>query len=329
MKQNPPNRSLGRALWLAVVLVLPAVVDVAASDQNRGPQVGGYIQFHYNYPIGGGENRFRVQRARLSLEGQASDRISYEMDIDPRAPDHAGTLRDAFFNFELNDQHTLRLGQQKVKFGFINQRSSSRLYVVNRPEMADELSRGINLRDIGISLLGKRPMSEDRTFEYDLSVVNGAGMNVQRDTNKDKNVSGRVGVRRKGPGTDWRFGVSAARGDIREDPEDPFLKFLRAGADLQVYHSRFDLFLEGAVGRRKEGGDEETLHGYYATLAGKTAGDWGPLASFDSINTTEDVRVTVGAYHGKPSADVRFLLNYELRGAVDTGRFYLWTMVRM
>lgn len=321
----------GVALIAALQLVIGGRAISAQGDEaeHRGPQVGGYIQFHYNFPVGGGENRFRIQRARISLEGSVNERISYEMDIDPRAPDHAGTLRDAFFNYKLDDHHTLRFGQHKAKFGYINQRSSSRLYVVNRPEMGDELSRGINLRDIGVSLLGKRPAGEDRTLEYDLSVVNGAGMNVQRDTNKDKNVSGRIGMRRKGPGTDWRYGVSLARGDIREDPVDPFMNFKRVGADLQIYHNRFDLFVEGAVGRREEAGAEETVHGYYATWAGKTSGSWGPVLSYDSINDTEDVRVTLGLYHGKPNDDFRVLVNYEFRGAVDTGRAYVWTMVRM
>ena len=105
-----------------------ASIGVADDEAETGPQVTGYIQTHYNYPVGGGENRFRVQRARITVKGELNDRVSYEMDVDPRAPDHAGTLRDAFFNFRLDDHNVLRLGQQKVKFGYINQRSSSRLY---------------------------------------------------------------------------------------------------------------------------------------------------------------------------------------------------------
>jgi hypothetical protein len=318
------------AAGLSLAVVGPATADDDDDDEVERTQVGGYIQFHYNYPVGtGAESRFRVHRARVSLEGRATDRITYEMDVDPRAPDHAGTLRDAFFNIELDDYHTLRLGQQKVKFGYINMRSSSALYTVNRPEYADELARGLNLRDVGVTLMGKRPSGEHRTLEYDLSVVNGAGMNVQRDTNKDKNVSGRVGYRRKGPGTDYRYGLSASRGDIREDPEDPFERFQRIGADLQIYHRRFELFVEGAFGVHKEAGDEENRHGYYATWAGKTSGDWGPVLSYDSINDTENVRVALGFYHGKPDADFRVLVNYEFRGAADEGRAYIWTVVRM
>lgn len=305
-----------------------------ADEKRKGPEVSGYIQFHFNQPVGGNENRFRVQRARVSLEGEVNDMISYEMDIDPRAPDHAGTLRDAFFNIEYRPNHTLRLGQHKTKFGYINQRSSSRLYTVNRPEMADELSRGINLRDIGASLLGKHPMSPKVNFEYAVSLVNGAGMNVQRDNNDSKNVSGRIGLRSKGKGLKWRLGVSGAIGDLFEPENDPelapgyFIDFKRLGTDFFLDHDAFDLNGEFAIGRREELGDKETVHGYYLTLVGKTSGPVGPVLSYDSINSTEDVRVTLGAYHGTSDEPFRVLVNYEFRGSTTVGRFYLWTLVR-
>lgn len=294
------------------------------------------MQVHFNQPVGGGENRFRVQRVRIGLEADVSERLSYEVDIDPRAPDHAGTLRDAFFDYKLHPGVVLRVGQHKTKFGYINNRSSSRLYTVNRPEVADELSRGINLRDIGASLIVKRPVGESHTGEYWLSVVNGAGMNVQRDNNDAKNVFGRVGFANKGDGLRWRWGVSGARGDILEPSSKPeyadlggyYIDFKRLGTDLQLRHDRFDLITEFLIGDHEDRGVGETVHGYYATLIGKTSGRWGPVLSYDSINSTEDVRVTLGGYYGKPNDDFRFLLNYEFRGAVDTGRLYLWTMVR-
>jgi len=66
-------------------------------------KVYGYIQFQViNQPIdtnGDGdlnEGRSRVQRARLSVEGRINRYVSYEMDIDPRAPEVNGKLRDAF-----------------------------------------------------------------------------------------------------------------------------------------------------------------------------------------------------------------------------------------
>ena len=93
--------------------------------------------------------------------------------------------------------------------------------------------------------------------------------------------------------------------------------------------NRFEFLTEFLIGDHKEKGVSERMHGYYATLIGKTSGRWGPVLSYDSINDTEDVRVTLGGYYGKPNDVFRFLLNYEFRGAVDTGRLYLWTLVRI
>ena len=327
------------ALLLTVTIASQKSFGTSAADPDlevgKGPKVTGYIQYHFNYPVGGGEHRFRVHRARVGVEGRVNSRITYEVDIDPRAPEHAGTLRDAFFNVELNKNHTLRLGQQKTKFGFINQRSSSRLYRVNRPELADELARGINLRDVGATLMGKSPKREGVRTEYAISVVNGAGMNVQRDNNNKKNLSGRVGLSGKKASYKWRWGVSASHGDKFETSNNPkyanggyYIRFSRAGSDFYVDHKRFDLYGEYAIGRQRDRGSKETLEGYYLTLVGKTSKRYGPVLSYDSMNHTENVRVVVGAYHGERNEKFRVLMNYEFRGAVDTGRFYLWSLVR-
>lgn len=120
----------------------------------KGPKVSGYLQYHFNQPIdtnnnGAAPSRFRIQRARVTLTGNVNERVTYELDIDPRSPQLTGVMRDAFVDVRLHPHHKLRLGQHKVKFGYVNQRSSSSLYTVNRPEMAFDLSRGMNLRDLG------------------------------------------------------------------------------------------------------------------------------------------------------------------------------------
>jgi hypothetical protein len=307
------------------------------SNKKKGPKVTGYIQFHFNQPIdtnnnGAAPSRFRVQRARLTLEGKVNKRVSYEMDIDPQSPQISGIMRDAFVNIKLLPHHTLRLGQQKVKFGYINQRSSSALYVVNRPEMADALSRGINLRDIGVSMLGKMPLGGGLHFKYAISLVNGAGLNVQQDNNKAKNVSGRIGLFNKGDGTEWRFGVSGAGGDMFETSNNPlydggyFTDFKRVGTDFLIDRSRFALNGEFVIGKHeeKERDLKETVNGYYLTLVGKTSLSIGPLLSYDAFDSED--RLTAGGYYGKPSAPFRLLLNYEKRQSDD--RLYLWMLTR-
>lgn len=314
--------------------------DVSAptkSKKKKDAQVKGYIQFHFNQPIdtnsnGAAPNRFRVQRARVTFEGKVNERVSYEMDIDPRSPQVTGLMRDAYVDIKLSAKHRLRAGQQKVKFGYINQRSSSSLYTVNRPEMADELSRGINLRDIGVSLLGEMPMRSATHFEYAVSVVNGAGINAQQDNNKKKNVSGRIGLFNEDENGEWQFGFSAAVGDMFETSNNPlydggyFRDFQRVGTDFLIERSRFAINGEYAVGKHeeKERDREETVHGYYLTLVGKTHEAMGPILSYDGIDA--DGRITLGGYYGKPTDVFRLLLNYEKRTSDD--RLYLWMLTR-
>ncbi len=312
----------------------------------KGPKISGYIQFHViNQPIdtnGDGEvneGRFRVQRARVTLEGRVNRYVTYEMDIDPRAPEITGILRDAFFDIEYRKNHAIRLGQQKTKFGYENQVSSSRLYMVNRSELSDETARGINLRDLGVSLIGKWKVGDDSRFEYGLSVVNGAGSNVQRDNNKKKSVWGRVGIRSKVGDSKWRFGLSAGKADRFEPPEDGdpgfFVDFKSYGTDFLFDHRRLAINGEFNIGPREELGEKETIHAYYLTLVGKTSKPFGPLLRFDSVNTDEFRRWTVGAYYGLPNDAVRVLFNYEFRYEEDDvldnaadDRVYLWTQVR-
>lgn len=354
---SPSHPSIPNPLLLALVLLAlgPVLAEAtgfteADPEKKKGPKVYGYIQFHVlNQPLetnGDGkvsEGRFRIQRARLSVEGRINRWVTYEMDIDPRAPEVTGKMRDAFFDIKYYGNHRLRLGQQKTKFGYENQVSSSRLYVVNRSEMADELARGITLRDQGASLLGKWNLGEKSRLEYAFSVVNGAGMNVQRDNNKKKSLWGRIGLGSRGDGTKWRFGISGGKADRFEAWDDPadgpgdgfFIDFKSYGTDFLIEDKRLLLHGEFALGPVKEQGDEETVHAYYLTLVGKTSRPFGPLVRYDSVNTDEFRRVTVGAYYGRPDDEVRVLFNYEFRyeedDVLDNGaddRLYLWTQVR-
>lgn len=328
------NFSQGAEAQAEAVAPMPSM---AKDKKKKGPQVKGYLQIHFNQPIdtnsnGAAPSRFRVQRARLTVEGKVNERVSYEMDIDPRSPQVSGLMRDAFVDIKLNAHHTLRAGQHKVKFGYINQRSSSSLYTVNRPEMADELSRGINLRDIGITMLGEMPVRGTTHFEYAVSLVNGAGINAQQDNNKKKNVSGRIGLFNKGDESEWQLGLSAAVGDMFETSNNPlydggyFKDFQRVGTDFLIERSRFAVNGEYAVGKHeeKERDREETVHGYYLTLVGKTQAAMGPLVSYDGIDA--DGRLTLGGYYGEPSDAFRLLLNYEKRTSDD--RVYLWMLTR-
>ena len=347
----------GLSAWICLaLLILGSGTDkvqaesftAADPDINKKPNVYGYIQFQViNLPIDTNndgdvnEGRSRVQRSRLSVEGDINRYVSYELDIDPRGPEVTGKMRDAFFDIKYMDKHRIRLGQQKTPFGLENSISSSKLYFVNRSEMADEMARGLNLRDQGVSLIGQWDFRATSKLEYHLAIVNGSGMNVQRDNNKKKSLWGRVGFRGKRGDSKWRLGLSGAKADRFEeaDPEageeEFFLHFKNVGTDFTYDHSRLILNGEFALGPREELDEKETVNSFYLMMVGKTSKDFGSVLRYDTFNIDEFQRWTVGAYYGLPKHAVRFMLNYEFRfeeddvidNAVDD-RFYLWTQVR-
>ena len=205
------------------------------------------------------------------------------------------------------------------------------------------MARGLNLRDLGVTLLGKRRFGEESRFVYAVSIVNGAGSNVQRDNNKKKSVWGRVSIRSKSGNTKWQLGFSGGKADRFEAWDEPtedgspgyFIDFKSYGTNFLVDHRRLLVNGEFAIGPFEELGDKETVHAYYLTLVGKTSRPMGPLLRYDSVNTDEFRRWTVGAYYGKPDDDFRVLFNYEFRfeedDVLDNGaddRLYLWTQIR-
>ena len=352
------------ALALASILVCgaadaqttePAPAPAAPAKEKAGkkakrpkPSIFGYVQTHYRHSRDTSEDgivdapNFRVQRVRLGVKGDVFPWLSYDVEIDPRAPQVNGILRDAFVAFHFLPGHQLRVGQQKTQFGYENRESSSELYVVNRTELSDTLSRGVNLRDIGVGLLGHRDLGHGWRLEDAITLVNGAGFNVQADDTRRKNVWGRLGLRYRDAPADLtvRLGASGATGDeINEgadplDPEDDFRQdFHRLGADVQVDHPRFFVSAEYVRGANEDPatGERDEPHGYYVQAVGKTRWRVGPLVRFETLND-DFRRWTFGAFYGLPKEAFRVLVNYEFRELRDGGRaddkFYVWAQVR-
>jgi hypothetical protein len=311
------------------------------------PKISGFIQTQFLQHIDTNNDqetkpsRFRMQRVRVKVEGKISKRISYQVEIDPRPPQITGFLRDAYISLHFIKKHEIRIGQQKTRFGYENSIGSSNLFFVNRTDVSDNLSRGINLRDIGIGLMGSVKLNERWRIEDAVTVVNGAGMNVQADNNHKKSIWGRVGIRYKTDYTKWKFGISGAKADVMEtaidslgEPFDYFIYFTRLGADVQFEKKWFSIAGEYIIGNNDEPDGPSDVSGYYFMLAGKTPIHIGPTLRYEDMDG-EFKRWTIGAYYGEPSARLRILANYEIRQVDDPemplgedNRFYLWLMVR-
>jgi phosphate-selective porin O/P len=329
----------------------PAVVEEAPKPENKKQKkpkkvkVSGYLQIFFKQRYDTNDDGthepsvFRVQRARVKIAGRIEEHVDYVVEVDPRAPEVAGIMRDAYLSIrKVIPHHKIRVGQQKTQFGYENVESSTRLYMVNRSEVSDNLSRGVNLRDIGVGVLGKLPLTETLALEDAVTVVNGAGLNVQADDTFRKNVWGRVGVRYDTADLMLRGGVSGAWGDQLEpaDPGPPMLpafdfQFTRLGFDVEAEHRYIHAAAEYVIGN-----DDVPLpdaggvtQGFYVLVAGKVAYDAGPIARYDALEDYH--RVTLGAFWGSPERVLRALVNYEIYED-DTGahdhKLYLWMQGR-
>ena len=82
----------------------------------KGPVVFGYFQVHYRMAFATGDDSlvdnddFRVQRVRIGVKGDLSPKVSYDVEIDPRAPQITGVLRDAFLTLHILPRHDIRIG---------------------------------------------------------------------------------------------------------------------------------------------------------------------------------------------------------------------------
>lgn len=327
--------------WISLLLVMlctfcnaqqPAENTAAdtASKKTAKPKVkiSGYIQVHYFHEFNTNSDTlvdaggFRILRARLTASGQVNKYTSFELTVDPRAPEISGLVRDAWIGFHRIPGHEIRVGQQKTQFGYENPESSAKLYCVNRSEVSDNLSRGVNLRDIGIGLMGRIKINDKLRFEDAVTFVNGSGRYVAGpdDFNKKKNLWGRTGIRYKNSSCVFRFGLSGGIGDIKDpgddllDPaDDVLIHFNRFGTDVQADHKYFFLAGEYVMASDKIADTVSDESGYYALLCGKTKWRAGPLVRYDVMGD-EWKRWTAGIYYGLPNDLFRILVNYEYRG---------------
>jgi hypothetical protein len=312
--------------------VLNSMSDTTGTKKKYNVKISGVLQVHYlnEFNTNGDTIRdpdgFRILRARLIAKGRINKFTSYELMIDPRAPEPGGMLRDCFIAFDLGKHQQVRVGQQKTQFGYENTQSITELYTVNRSELCDGAMRGETLRDIGIGLLGEVPLGGKRwRLENAVTFTNGTRSTVAGpfDFNTRKAVWGRVGLRYKQKGLEVKVGGSFATGGIRYlydnilDPaDDVYSTFDRSGADVQVEHKWFHLTGEFAQGTDVVA---DTLFaeptGFSVIAAGKTKWNIGPLVRFEQFESDYE-RTTLGFYYGKPKDALRVLLNYELRGNI-------------
>ncbi|HEY8209086.1 MAG TPA: porin [Myxococcaceae bacterium] len=312
-----------------LVLAALAAAPEKPSEVNLVPTIFGYAQVQLSAGLDGdGDGKASttslfLRRVRVGLKGEVLQDAGYVLTAELTTLDTL--IRDAYLWTKLVPHHEIRLGQQKTQFGYENPESDSQLYVIDRAFVSDELSRGSDLRDLGIGVLGTWDLPANLGVDYQVTGVDGAGLNVLADDTPRKNVWGRVGASYKGDDWNAKLGVSGANGNRRfkADPEAMTpaytVVFNRLGVDLRADTPWFFAVAEGVVGTNDRGAGPARASGFYALAAGKTPWNLGPVARAEmydpDLGAPGDrmVRYTLGAYadFAKP-ANLRLMVNLEL-----------------
>lgn len=328
--------------------------DTAAADpttkKKYKPKISGLIAMYYQneFNTNGDSLRdpdgFRLFKARLEAQGMISEKIGYDIMIDPRTPLHGGLVRDAVLTFTHLKHHTIKVGRQKTPFGWENLLSSAEMYTVNRSEVAEGVGRGDNLRDNGVGIIGRIPISKRFSIDDHFTFTNGTRLDVTGpyDFNSGKAFWGRVGIRYKRKGLKVQLGGSFGEGELRllgdslDNPNDDIQMVIhRLGADLQVDQKHF--FLAAEYGKGRDLAQDSTEYDEYSSwqvlAAVKTKWKAGPMFRYEWAGD-EWVIPTFGLYYGEPKDRFRAIVNYLVRkGVTDVpeghdDRLYLMVQVR-
>jgi len=155
----------------------------------RGPEIintenftmtlGSRLQVRYNYLERDNDSsvsNFSIRRARFSLGGRAYEHFGYAMQLELAGS--SVKILDANVRYQLAPFATFWAGQGKAFFGRQQLNSSGNLNFVDRTLVDGRFSAG---RQAGIALIGK---NDSETFEYNLGIYNGTGINTPNPNNK-------------------------------------------------------------------------------------------------------------------------------------------------
>ena len=129
-------------------------------------------------------NGFHIRRGRLQAKAKMTDRVSTKFQIEVR--DNSPKLKDAEAKIKFFDDFFIRGGQFKVPVWREELRSSGKLFLVERSEVAEFLADNyLSARHIGIEVGGKLESGVGFAVNYS----NGAGEGGREDAGRLKSES--------------------------------------------------------------------------------------------------------------------------------------------
>ncbi|HEX4951783.1 MAG TPA: porin [Thermoanaerobaculia bacterium] len=155
--------------------------------------------------VGDGVGSFRIRRMKTTIEGDAyNKKVKFKLQANwvggdvvtnvtqasngtvSQSRSRGPVLEDAEISYAWNPMATLWVGQGKSYFGRQELTSSGRQQFVDRSIASDRFS---GLRQIGIGVNGS---NSAKTFEYNLGLYNGNGINTTANDNDQYMIAGRA-----------------------------------------------------------------------------------------------------------------------------------------
>lgn len=137
-----------------------------------------------------------ARRMRVFLQGAGPAGLGYRLHFDPSqlavgaqgaSPFRGAPLVEAYLDYALPRDVTIRVGQQRVLFGLNSTTGAPSLPTPEFAQFARSLQQRVSaFRDIGVTVQGRLG-----ALEYSGGVFNGAGINVVADNDSTRDYAGR------------------------------------------------------------------------------------------------------------------------------------------
>lgn len=162
------------------------------------PQIYGSMLTYFNISTYNGDQRFAVRNAQVGVRGNASDNVSYNIQVNYLNLNKVSVL-DSYIRYSQKSTN-LTLGQQWIhltgdfdrcgpKSSIFTSRSFGVVYITNYTDGSTLKSLGN--RDIG--LYGNHTLSTDIPVTFSVGAFNGSGVNTS-DWDNDINLTGRIQI---------------------------------------------------------------------------------------------------------------------------------------
>lgn len=192
-----------------------AIMNRPLNKMTSGLAIGGYVEGNTNYLVEDGATdgfSMELRRFNLFIQSEVGSRISFLSELEFEHGTEEIALETALLDFTIDPMLVFRGGIILPPIGQFNVRHDSPLWnVVDRPDVSTKIIPS-TLSEVGFGFHGKRFITRNRFFTYDVYVVNGlndgiyltndnldlsagkGGTLFEEDHNGDPMYTGRIAV---------------------------------------------------------------------------------------------------------------------------------------